>query len=171
MTSVEGDQIVLSALLVCRANAPVGAPWKPQVLDVDGLIGRHHLGHIHHHHRLAAQFLDRDARSKRTIEHAGALAGQIGLNLVGLVNAVDFVGIGEQILRVAAHPQQEITAAQTGFVGKRADRFHDRPVNLAGPLGLNPMRLVQRGEFLQQVFGGTHHGLGAATLIGPSVLA
>ena len=63
------------------------------------------------------------------------MAGQVGLQLVGLRHAHHAVGVVEQVLPVALHTQQQVAAAQAGFVGESADCLHHRAVDLrAGEL-------------------------------------
>lgn len=154
VAGVQRDQVVVGSFLVGRADAAKGAARQAQPGQEDGLVSGRCLRHVHHDHRLALHALHRNHRPQRAIERAGALAGQVGLQLVGALHAHDGVGVVEQVLRITRHAQQQPAAAHTGLVGESAHGIQDRAIDLAGTLGLDAVRLVHRVQFLQQVFGG-----------------
>lgn len=167
MPGVERDQIVFRALLVGRAHAAERAPWQAQLPEEDRLFCRRGLRHMDHHHGPALQLFYCHARADRLVESAGALAGQVRLQLVRVADAIHPVGRVKQILRIAVHAQQQIATAKAGLVGKGADRLQDGAVDAPRLLGLDAVRLIERGQLLQQVFGAAHHAGTTSTSIWP----
>lgn len=169
MAGIERDQIILGALLIRGADASVGAAWKSKIAEKDGLVRGRGLRHVRDDHRLAIQGFDGNAGTHGTIEHAGTLAGQVRLQLVGVVHADDAVGVTEKTLLIANDPEEQIAAPESGFVGKGADGLHDRAVDLGAELGLDALGFVERRQLLQQVFSAADHadlGIGCSiTLI------
>ncbi len=122
-TLVEDDEVVFGATLVGAADAAERAARQALRLEEDRLVLRRRLGHTDHRDDLALQRLGADVDPDRAVEHACALAGDLGNQLVGLVESFDFIG-REQRLFLAVYAEQDPAAVQAGLVGQRTHGFH-----------------------------------------------
>ena len=135
--AAQHPDVFVSAVLIGRADAPVGATRQACGLYVDRFLAGICLGHVDNNQSLAVDTLDGDFRTQWMIERAGALRREIFLGLVGIGHAFwPVLGIAF-FVDPPLHAQEQPSPSQSRLIGKGNDRIHQRFADLTGALGFN----------------------------------
>ncbi len=140
-TLIQEHYIIFGAGLVTGSDSPVRPSRQALVFKIDRLPGNLRLRDFDNQNCLVSGLCHGDARPDSTVETIGTLAGQIGLNFVGIGYPYNLV-IREKLIFITKDSQQYITTAQPRFITEGADSFHNGRIDSPAFFGFNGMAFI-----------------------------
>ena len=89
--AVENDHVVIRAALVCGTDAPPCASRQPVLLEIDRLVARGALIHLHDDHHLALIFFSDDSGADVGVENSRATRSDVLLDFIRVSHSVNLV--------------------------------------------------------------------------------